>query len=124
MILTFAWLFQTVNVRDFFNIRARKFYFLKHKKSFLLRKHKNFFNLGARKFRFLKYKKLFRVGFFNCFELGLKSALGNSIVYYYHNAVPNSSSLLSGSSFLIKTIFSPFFYLFLFKKGESSNFLS
>ena len=54
----------------------RKFCFLKHKKSFLLRKYNKFF----RGFYFLKYKKSFPHekfpwgGFFNFFELRLKSA--------------------------------------------------
>ena len=59
------------------------FRFLKHKNSFLLKKCKKFFNIRARKFHFLKYKKFFRDDFFFvCFELGSKSALGSCIIYY------------------------------------------
>ena len=53
-------------------------------KSFLLRKYKHFFNIRARKFHFLKYKGFFwEGGFFIFFELGIKSALGSSITYYF-----------------------------------------
>ena len=56
----------------------------KYKKSFLLRKYKKFLNIRARMFHFLKYKKIFRDGFFFIFSrLGLKSATGSCILYYY-----------------------------------------
>ena len=58
----------------FFELRSSS---LKYK-----RLHKKI-NLRARKFHFLKYKKYFWGVFFYYFQLGLKSALGSFILYYY-----------------------------------------
>ena len=57
-------LMKKIKYRFFFE---RKFLFFQEK--YFLRKYKNFFNLGARKFHFLKYKKFFQSEFFLLFEL-------------------------------------------------------
>ena len=73
--------------RENFESRGRKVWltFLrKYKKSFLLRKYKKFFSFRVRKFHFRNIRNFFRGGyFFVFFELHLKSALGNPIIYYY-----------------------------------------
>ena len=41
------------------DLKSAGFFFRKYKKSFLLRKYKKFFNIRTRKFYFLKYKEFF-----------------------------------------------------------------
>ena len=68
----------------FFNLRARKFHFLKCKKSFSLR---NNFEAGAKKFHFLKYK--------NFLILGLESFISRNIRKSFKDNVINVSRVVS-----------------------------
>ena len=49
-------------------LKSAGFHFRKYMKSFLLRKYKNFFNIRARKFHFLKYKEFFSGWIFFIFQ--------------------------------------------------------
>ena len=104
--------FFTPEAREFHFLKYKKlfpgFSFLEYKKRFLLRKYKEFF--GG--FHFLKYKKLSWGEFCLFFELGLKSATGSPIIYYYKEERTPSKTNCLGYMMQSKIISNSFDYTF------------
>ena len=105
------------NIRNFLG----GFRFLKYKYSFLLRKCKKFLILELEISIFLPYKNFSRGGLF-FFELGLKSALSSSMLYYSRNAQIERNSNNFPEDVILKYL--TVFFKVLLENTTTLDFLS